>query len=53
MTQFKVEIINSALEVYKYLITAKDSKWAELSARARYGEYESAPITKVTTTQVQ
>lgn len=52
MTQFKVEITNSALEVCKYLITAKDAKWAELSARARYGEYDDAPITRVTVTSI-
>ena len=52
MTQFKVEITNSAFEVSKYLITAKDAKWAELSAKARYGEHDSTPITCVTVTSI-
>lgn len=50
MTTFRVELINEALEVNKYMVTAKNALFAECKARASYGQYESSPIKAVKVT---
>ncbi len=53
MTTFRVELINEALEVNKYMVTAKNATFAECKARASYGQYESSPIKTVKVTPLR